>query len=63
MAGSRRRAHTVTLDDARVGIVKRPPKIIALEDETAEAIGASEGTVRRDWTMAKLQLLRELRKR
>ena len=31
-------------------------------EETAEALGISVRTVKRDWTMAKLWLLRELKK-
>jgi len=32
-------------------------------EETAAALNMSERTVKRDWTMAKLWLLRELRKK
>ena len=31
-------------------------------EETAEALGVSVRTVKRDWTMAKLWLVRELKK-
>jgi RNA polymerase sigma factor (TIGR02999 family) len=62
----------VALDDALTALSQLDPrqsKVVELrffggltEDETAEVLGVSPRTVRSDWSMAKLWLLRELSK-
>ena len=62
----------IALNEALEGLAKRDPRkglIVELRyfgglsiDETAEALGVSATTVRREWTMAKAWLRREMRK-
>lgn len=62
----------VALDDALTALAQidaRKSQVVEMRffggltlDETAEALQVSRDTVKRDWTMAKLWLLRELRK-
>ena len=64
-------ADLVALDDALTALAaldKRKSQVVELRffgglslDETAEALHISRDTVKRDWKMAKLWLLRELR--
>ncbi len=66
-------ADIIALDDALKALAVIDPRksqVVELRffgglsiEGTAEALGASERTVKRDWTMAKLWLLRELRKK
>jgi RNA polymerase sigma factor (sigma-70 family) len=65
-------ADVVALDDALTtlaAIDERKSQVVEMRyfgglsiEETAEALGVSVRTVKRDWTMAKLWLLRELKK-
>lgn len=65
-------ADVVALDDALTALAaidERKSQVVELRyfgglsiEETAEALGVSVRTVKRDWTMAKLWLLRELKK-
>ena len=66
-------ADVIALDDALKALEQidaRKSQVVELRffgglsiEETAEALNMSERTVKRDWTMAKLWLLRELRKK
>jgi RNA polymerase sigma factor (TIGR02999 family) len=65
-------ADVVALDDALTALAaidERKSQVVEMRyfgglsiEETAEALGVSVRTVKRDWTMAKLWLLRELKK-
>jgi RNA polymerase sigma-70 factor (ECF subfamily) len=65
-------ADVVALDDALVALAaidERKSQVVEMRyfgglsvEETAEALGVSVRTIKRDWTMAKLWLLRELKK-
>jgi len=65
-------AEIIALDDALKALAEIDPRksqVVELRffgglsiEETAEALSMSERTVKRDWTMAKLWLLRELRR-
>jgi RNA polymerase sigma-70 factor (ECF subfamily) len=67
-----RPADVVALDDALnalAAVDERKSQVVEMRyfgglsiEETAEALGISVRTVKRDWTMAKLWLLRELKK-
>lgn len=67
-----RSAELVALDDALQALAKlsaRQSQVVELRffgglslEETAEVLKVSEGTVRRDWSMAQAWLYRELRK-
>ena len=73
VVGSETAADLVALDDAMNGLAQLDPRKVQVVEmrffgglsieETAEALGMSERTVKRDWTMAKLWLLRELKKK
>ncbi len=65
-------ADVVALDDALTALAavdERKSQVVEMRyfgglsiEETAEALGVSVRTVKRDWTMAKLWLVRELKK-
>ena len=65
-------ADVVALDEALTALAaidERKSKVVEMRyfgglsiEETAEALGVSVRTIKRDWTMAKLWLLRELKK-
>ena len=67
-----RAADVVALDDALTALAaidERKSQVVEMRyfgglsiEETAEALGVSVRTVKRDWTMAKLWLVRELKK-
>jgi RNA polymerase sigma-70 factor (ECF subfamily) len=67
-----READVVALDDALTALAaidERKSQVVEMRyfgglsiEETAEALGVSVRTVKRDWTIAKLWLLRELKK-
>ena len=66
-------ADVVALDDALTALAvidERKGQVVEMRyfgglsvEEAAEALGVSVRTVKRDWTMAKLWLVRELKKR
>ena len=66
-------ADVIALDDALKALEQIDPRksqVVEMRffgglsiEETAEALDMSVRTVKRDWTMAKLWLLRELKKR
>ncbi len=68
-----RAAEVVALDDALTALARfdeRKSKLVELRffgglsiEETAEVLGVSPGTVKRDWTLAKTWLQREMNKR
>ena len=72
MGGQERAADVVALDDALTALAsidRRKSQVVEMRyfgglsiEETAEALGVSVRTVKRDWTLAKLWLLRELRR-
>ena len=65
-------ADVVALDDALTALAaidERKSQVVEMRyfgglsiEETAEALGVSVRTVKRDWTMAKLWLFRELKR-
>ena len=65
-------ADVVALDDALTALAvidERKSQVVEMRyfgglsiEEAAEALGVSVRTVKRDWTMAKLWLVRELKK-
>jgi len=62
-------AHKVTIDEALAAFDQRKSQVVESRffggvsvEETAEALHVSVRTVKRDWTMARLWLLRELKK-
>ena len=70
MAVSSRAADVIALDEALTSLAEIDPRksrIIELRffsgltiEETAEVLGVSPGTIRRDWTLAKAWLQREI---
>ena len=70
MGAKERSADVVALDDALTALAaidQRQSQVVEMRyfgglsiEETAEALGVSVRTVKRDWTMAKLWLVREL---
>ena len=72
VGGQQPAADVVALDDALTALAKideRKSQVVEMRyfgglsiEETAEALGVSVRTVKRDWTMAKLWLLREFKK-
>ena len=68
-----RAAEIIALDDALQQLAKVDPRktqIVELrffgglsQEETAEALNVSVATVRRDWSLARAWLLRELKKK
>ncbi len=72
VGGAQPAADVVALDDALIALAaidERKGQVVEMRyfgglsiEETAEVLGVSVRTIKRDWTMAKLWLLRELKK-
>jgi RNA polymerase sigma factor (TIGR02999 family) len=73
VGGKQPAADVIALDDALTALAaidERKSQVVEMRyfgglsiEETAEALGVSVRTVKRDWTMAKLWLLREFKKK